>query len=354
MVVLMFKTKREGGMGWLRRVYPSLVLHYRKGAWWYGSFNLFRRFIIIAVSSAPTSDPEVTATFLAIVVGLVFGFHLMVQPMHYHVNNLGESYVWFISLCLATMNIINFEELEDEQRLLLENVMAVLVYALFFPMPYLLVSFIQGKLPFEFEYLQKDDGLDRFDDLDYFDEFDETGMPINGIHATSIDAMSVDAISVDSPNAEVDDAALEELIRSLPGSPDAKTDDVANSETENKTDGDDEDEDGEEKLFEKFIDLPFKYQLHIKQKPKEEEKKQIEFGKFKKKKKPMEQVKAELGSWLTLPEDLLPPKPKKKEEDEERRSESEEYQSVANMVERQAASLFATDYVIEEVGICFE
>merc|ERR1719336_1875505 len=78
MVVLMFKTRREGGMGWLRRVYPSLTLHYRRGAWWYGSFNLFRRFLIIAFSSAPSSTPEVTASFLAIVMGLIFGFHLFV------------------------------------------------------------------------------------------------------------------------------------------------------------------------------------------------------------------------------------------------------------------------------------
>lgn len=400
MAVLMFKTKREGGMGWLRRVYPSLVLQYRTDAWWYGSFNLFRRFIVIAVSSAPTSEPEVTATFLAIVVGLIFGFHLLVQPMHFNINNLGETYVWFIALCLATINIINFEELPDNYVLLLEVNMTILVYGLFFPMPYLLISFIQGKMPFEFEYSQKQDD---FDDLDY--SIDSYGMPNSVMHGNAVDAKSggssIDAMSpqprntsIESPipgtpgDPELDDNALDHLIDALPGGPDTI---VSNAEMEKKeNEGKETRESEDEKPFEKTIELPFQYQLHIKKKPKPDEQKEIKFGKFKKKKKlidPMKQIQKELNSWLPPDEEpvqrntvltdyadyevsktrtvsslTFPDEEPKRirrvtfadefEESDSTYSRSssslQRHQSVADLVAENRTSLFANDYIIEE------
>merc|ERR1711902_333498 len=136
------------GMGYLRRAYPSLVLNYRKDCWWYSSFNLFRRFLIIYVSSVPAERSDVTSTFLAIIVGTIFGYHLFLQPMRWKVNNYGETYVWFIALSIATMNIIDFSNIEADDDIkwlkaaninynVLELLLCILVFSLFIPMPIL-------------------------------------------------------------------------------------------------------------------------------------------------------------------------------------------------------------------------
>ena len=135
----------------LRLVYPAFVMNYRRDCWWYCSFNLFRRFLIILIASMPSKEAEVTATVLAICVGIIFAVHLFVQPMHWKVNNWGETYVWFIALIIATLNITDFESIEDDdEKYMFETIMLVLVLLLFAPMLVLLVPFVASKLPWDF------------------------------------------------------------------------------------------------------------------------------------------------------------------------------------------------------------
>jgi len=149
LIIILFRTRKMYGMGYLRRAYPSLVINYRKDCWWYSSFSLLRRFLIIVISAVPAERSDVKSTFLAIVVGLIFGYHLFLQPMHFRINNYGETFVWFVALSLTTMNIIDFASIKNENNLnALQILMTVLVFSLFIPMPLLLLSFVKAKSPF--------------------------------------------------------------------------------------------------------------------------------------------------------------------------------------------------------------
>ncbi|ETO14991.1 adhesin-like protein [Reticulomyxa filosa] len=95
-----------GGWRGLRTLYPALVLPYRKSAWWYPSIVISRAFFVILVSSTSSGPPDVAATYLALVMAVVLGIHVFVQPYYHAYNNALETFGLFCAFVVTVMNVM--------------------------------------------------------------------------------------------------------------------------------------------------------------------------------------------------------------------------------------------------------
>ncbi len=105
-IFILFSMRTLFGMGYLHRAYASLTLNYRNVCWWFASFSLFRRCIII-FSSLPAKRSDVTSTFLEVIIDCIFAFHFLLQPFHW------ITYVWFITISIP-MTPYTFRAFLDE------------------------------------------------------------------------------------------------------------------------------------------------------------------------------------------------------------------------------------------------
>jgi hypothetical protein len=162
--------RRRGGQTYLRVRYPSMILPYRRKCWWFSSWSLLRRFMIVMLASIPASNTTVIASVVSLFVAFVLATHLYLQPMHDQQNNSGETYVWLIALGLAVFNI------KADPNLLLEVFIALLSWAPFFVVPYYLRRFMDEKFPYSFAFGKGNDDrgvVDRMTGL----KDDDGGVP---------------------------------------------------------------------------------------------------------------------------------------------------------------------------------
>jgi len=151
-------------------------LMYRKNTWWYVSYSLLRRLIVIGVASIPLSNAEVTSTFLAVVVGIILAVQLFIMPMTYRSTNMGEAFVWLIALAITLFNI----KLEAPQ--LFQNIVSGLALALFSLVPYFIYLLVLDKI----SYIPTLDSKEAKKEID-LDEVAKTNSPRStSIHKSGI------------------------------------------------------------------------------------------------------------------------------------------------------------------------
>ena len=68
---------------------------------------MYRRFVLIFISSIPTNTPQITATMLTLMTGVVIAIHFMLQPFQESVANHLESFCLFMAFCISTFNILS-------------------------------------------------------------------------------------------------------------------------------------------------------------------------------------------------------------------------------------------------------
>eukprot|EP01084_Bolivina_argentea_P064147 117027_1 len=87
------------------KLFAGTVLLYREKCWWWSSFDLFRRGILVLLPMIPTYNVSARSVYIPVVISILLAVHCIESPYQWRANNYLETVVLLLLCTASVMNI---------------------------------------------------------------------------------------------------------------------------------------------------------------------------------------------------------------------------------------------------------